>query len=222
MADAFWAEIDRLLDADQSQEAAALICRDFDVEQKAWLAANSAVAGIPKGSDARLFFDSVSAYVVRCLAPSVIAIRKLQRKLAVVEGRLEAAEKRADRLTYRGVWRGEIEDYEENNLTTWGGSLWIATHDCPGKPGEPDSGWKLCVKAGSKGRDGTNGEPGRPGRDADSKVQELEAKVEARFAKLEARSAPRALPALDRSNDDKRRPIDYGFDDLKRSEGKIR
>lgn len=55
-------------------------------------------------------------------------------------------------LIYREVWReGE---YERGDVVTWGGSIFIAQRKPTGKPGDPDSGWKLAVKHGRDGRDG--------------------------------------------------------------------
>lgn len=48
---------------------------------------------------------------------------------------------------YRGVY-GSEKVYEKDDTTTYGGSLWIATKDAPGTPGNGD-GWKLSVKRGS-------------------------------------------------------------------------
>lgn len=59
----------------------------------------------------------------------------------------------------RGVYRqGEV--YKLGNGVTFGGSWWIAqANEPPGKPGDPDSGWRLAVKKGRDGRDGGTGTP---------------------------------------------------------------
>jgi hypothetical protein len=70
----------------------------------------------------------------------------------------------------RGVWTERA--YERGDEVSWGGSVWRAQRDNPGKPGDgADNGWRLAVKKGRDGRDGKNGAPGergpegRPGRD---------------------------------------------------------
>lgn len=59
---------------------------------------------------------------------------------------------------YAGVWQyGRV--YPKAAEVTAKGAMWYAERDAPGKPGDPDSGWRLCVKAGQDGK------PGPPGRD---------------------------------------------------------
>ncbi len=56
-----------------------------------------------------------------------------------------------------GVYREAT--YREGDGVTWAGSFWLAQKDGElGKPGLPDSGWRLAVKAG---RDGKSPEPER-------------------------------------------------------------
>lgn len=51
-----------------------------------------------------------------------------------------------------GVYRDGV-DHREGDGVTWGGSLWLATKDGQlTKPGTPDSGWRLAVKAGRDGK----------------------------------------------------------------------
>ncbi|TCM17214.1 hypothetical protein EDF56_106330 [Novosphingobium sp. PhB165] len=52
----------------------------------------------------------------------------------------------------RGVYSIERE-YVRGDTVSWGGSLWIAQKDSPGKPDTADSGWRLAVKKGRDGRD---------------------------------------------------------------------
>ena len=52
----------------------------------------------------------------------------------------------------RGVYSTE-RDYERGDAVSWGGSLWIAQKDGPGKPDTADSGWRLAVKKGRDGKD---------------------------------------------------------------------
>lgn len=66
---------------------------------------------------------------------------------------------RLPRLKDRGVYR-ETETYREGDGVSYGGSLWLAQKDNPeGKPGTPDVGWRLAVKAGRDGRDFRLDEP---------------------------------------------------------------
>lgn len=67
----------------------------------------------------------------------------------------------------RGVHKADTE-YQQGDGVTLQGSWWIAQKDNPpGKPGDPESGWRLAVKAGRPGKDGigTKGDPGPPGKD---------------------------------------------------------
>lgn len=53
---------------------------------------------------------------------------------------------------YRGVFR-EAETYERGDMVTWAGSTWHCDEPKGLKPGAPDSGWTLAVKAGRPGKD---------------------------------------------------------------------
>jgi hypothetical protein len=76
--------------------------------------------------------------------------RVLADRIAALEAQLAAVEQRG--FNYRGVWRaGEI--YEAGCYTTDHGSMWHANRATRERPGGPDSGWTLCVKAGKDGRD---------------------------------------------------------------------
>jgi integrin beta 3 len=63
----------------------------------------------------------------------------------------------------RGVYQaGRV--YERGDSVTWGGSSWIAQVDAPpGKPGDPESGWRLAVKRGADGKTGPEGKSGPAG-----------------------------------------------------------
>lgn len=54
---------------------------------------------------------------------------------------------------YRGVYN-EKETYARGDVVTWGGSAWHCDEAKEIKPGAPDSGWRLMVKAGRPGKDG--------------------------------------------------------------------
>ena len=53
---------------------------------------------------------------------------------------------------YRGVFK-ESEAYEPGDMVTWAGSCWHCDEPKGLKPGAPDSGWTLAVKAGRPGKD---------------------------------------------------------------------
>lgn len=53
---------------------------------------------------------------------------------------------------YRGVFK-ESEVYEPGDMVTWAGSCWHCDEAKGLKPGAPDSGWTLAVKAGRAGKD---------------------------------------------------------------------
>jgi hypothetical protein len=62
----------------------------------------------------------------------------------------------------RGVYR-EGQSYAKGDAVSFGGSAWIAQQDDPpSKPGMPDSGWRLAVKAGRPGKDGERGKDYAP------------------------------------------------------------
>jgi len=62
----------------------------------------------------------------------------------------------------RGVYR-EGQPYAKGDAVSFGGSAWIAQqNDPPSKPGMPDSGWRLAVKAGRPGKDGERGKDYAP------------------------------------------------------------
>lgn len=61
---------------------------------------------------------------------------------------------RLPRFRDLGVYR-EGQAHQKGDGVTFGGSFWIAQKDDPpGKPGDPDSGWRLAVKKGRDGKDG--------------------------------------------------------------------
>lgn len=55
---------------------------------------------------------------------------------------------------YVGVFK-ESETYEPGDMVTWAGSCWHCDEPKGLKPGAPDSGWTLAVKAGRAGKDMT-------------------------------------------------------------------
>lgn len=54
-------------------------------------------------------------------------------------------------LVDRGVYRAG-ETYQKGDVTTWGGSLWIAQTETSDKP-DSGTGWRLAVKKGRDGRE---------------------------------------------------------------------
>jgi hypothetical protein len=74
---------------------------------------------------------------------------------------------------YREVWNPTLT-YEKGDAVTRSGSTWIAITAPTGAPGDPDSGWKLAVKTGTKGDRGQTGEKGvdgKHGKDGQSTVR---------------------------------------------------
>ena len=68
-------------------------------------------------------------------------------KLMLADGQREfVKELRLATPIYRDVYKAG-SDYERGDAVTYGGSLWIATKDAPGTPGNGD-GWRLAVKRG--------------------------------------------------------------------------
>lgn len=53
---------------------------------------------------------------------------------------------------YRNVFK-EGESYQRGDMVTWAGSTWHCDEPKGLKPGAPDSGWTLAVKAGRPGKD---------------------------------------------------------------------
>jgi hypothetical protein len=48
---------------------------------------------------------------------------------------------------WAGVW--EAKGYQEGNLVTRSGALWLAMRDTSDRPGETTSAWRLIAKSGS-------------------------------------------------------------------------
>jgi hypothetical protein len=53
---------------------------------------------------------------------------------------------------YLGVFK-DGETYERGDMVTWAGSTWHCDEPKGLKPGAPESGWTLAVKAGRAGKD---------------------------------------------------------------------
>ena len=71
--------------------------------------------------------------------------------------RIEALERARERFIYRGVWIA-TEKYEQHNMCTFSGSLWMALRVSTGQaPGRPGGFWQLCCKRGADGKDGKHG-----------------------------------------------------------------
>ncbi len=67
---------------------------------------------------------------------------------------------RTKAMLYRGVWR--VKEYFAGDVTTHGGSCWVALRDTSGKP-EISPDWQLATKRGHHGKDGKNGRDGERG-----------------------------------------------------------
>jgi len=53
-------------------------------------------------------------------------------------------------LVDRGIWQART--YAAGDGVTYKGSYWIAGQDTDGRPGDPETGWRLAVKRGRDGR----------------------------------------------------------------------
>ena len=74
--------------------------------------------------------------------------RNIERndKIAALEAKVAQLEARPF-----AKWCGTFEDgkaYAECSMLTHKGGLWVATRDTAQRPGDPSSGWRLCVKSG--------------------------------------------------------------------------
>src|SRR5262245_29868582 len=67
-------------------------------------------------------------------------------------------------LLYRGVWL-DGSPYEEGDVVTHDGSLWIAKAATTRRPGDGQTEWQMAVRRGVPGPKGKPGEPGPAGRD---------------------------------------------------------
>jgi hypothetical protein len=65
--------------------------------------------------------------------------RALEARVQELEGR--------PALRYRGVWAADV-GYQEANIVTWAGGLWICHSPTATKPGGAD--WQLIVKGGQR------------------------------------------------------------------------
>lgn len=97
-------------------------------------------------------------------APPVIEISTDQRTIkfttVATSGTKAVTEFNVPAMLYRGIW--QEAQFKQGDVVTWGGSGWIAERDTDRKPGEPDSGWRLFVKAGRDFRP-KDGEPPQRG-----------------------------------------------------------
>ena len=76
-------------------------------------------------------------------------------RLAALERAIEARDKRAPSLNWKGIWN-DRELYPEGVTCTSGGSLWLAKSDSIARKPGTDGGaasWVLIVKEGADGRD---------------------------------------------------------------------
>jgi len=64
-------------------------------------------------------------------------------------------------LLDKGVYSPDNE-YEQGDVVSFGGSMWIAQQDTKDKPGTDTKAWRLSVKHGRDGRDGVMKEPPAP------------------------------------------------------------
>jgi hypothetical protein len=71
-------------------------------------------------------------------------------------------------LRYRELWEAS-KTYEPGEVTTWGGSMWIAREATSGVPPDESTpagkkSWALCVMRGRQGKTGPQGAPGLIGK----------------------------------------------------------
>lgn len=78
-------------------------------------------------------------------------IMPLATRLKALEQRCAELERGLEQRSYKGVWDASVT-YDEHNLVTMGGSVWIARRATCDKPGTSDA-WQLAVKKGRDGRD---------------------------------------------------------------------
>ena len=89
--------------------------------------------------------------------------RTVRRTTRYTSGLVVTVERKTAVVLDRGVFRSESA-YEQGDLVTSGGSCWIAQRsENLGRPGIPDSGWRLSTKAGRDGKDGAKGDKGEKG-----------------------------------------------------------
>ena len=90
-------------------------------------------------------------------------LRKVTRRIRHTDGSVTELERKTPAVLDRGVFRPE-DAYEKGDHVSYGGSGWIAQRsENLGRPGLPDSGWRLSTKAGRDGRDGLKGDKGDKG-----------------------------------------------------------
>lgn len=82
--------------------------------------------------------------------------KERNRRLDELEKQVE--ELKATQFEDCGVWK-ESTIYRKGNGVSHQGSFWIAQTETAERPGGPETGWRLAVKAGREGK------PGRDGRD---------------------------------------------------------
>lgn len=85
----------------------------------------------------------------------VVGIRSLEddMRVEIAALRAEIAELKSRTMpNYRDVYQhGEI--YRRGDMVTYGGAMWIVVDEVAmGKPGDADSGFKLCLKSAKDGR----------------------------------------------------------------------
>jgi integrin beta 3 len=69
----------------------------------------------------------------------------------------------------KDVWTASAT-YEQGDVVSWGGSMWIARQTTTAKPGTADpasAAWRLAVQRGREGKPGKDGNPGPPGPKGD-------------------------------------------------------
>jgi hypothetical protein len=75
----------------------------------------------------------------------------LRNRIKALEQRCAELDAAIERRSYQGVYDSE-RTYDEHNLVTMGGNIWIARRATSDRPGTSDA-WTLAVKKGRDGRD---------------------------------------------------------------------
>ena len=116
-----------------------------ETEQSAEPARPASVAKLSATSISRAELDQTVAALIDAIGALISNERE---SVAAVEARVKALEGRQ----YAGTWKSGAA-YRKGAMVTLEGSLFIARHDYPSKPGTPKSGWQLAVKRGRDGKD---------------------------------------------------------------------
>lgn len=94
--------------------------------------------------------ESVGNVMVELFRPFSKRLKTVEDRIAEVERGLAELQRGLEQRSYQGTY-DDTSAYQRHNMTTHGGSLWIALRDNADIPGTTDS-WKLAVKRGRDAR----------------------------------------------------------------------